>query len=253
MNTNRKLITSLVAGAALLGGGVFATAQATTGTEAVPVSSSASTVAVDADVATALRFAREEERMARDLYATLADRYDGAAPFAMITRSEQQHFDSVGRLLDRYKIADPAQDAKAGSYADPTLQKLYDQWLEQGQTSRSAAYDVGVALEQRDIADLEKTLATVDQTDVRQVFTALLNASRHHLAAFQTAADGRQLTGPNAPNGPNGPNAGYGMGRGPGQGYGTKGMGQGRGADMGEGPGAGTGPGDCPMLDTVTD
>jgi hypothetical protein len=246
MNTNRTLITSLVAGAALVGGGLFATAQATTGSAAVRVSSSASTVAVDADVATALRFAREEERMARDLYATLADRYDDAAPFAMITRSEQQHFDSVGRLLDRYKIADPALDAKAGSYADPALQKLYDQWLEQGQTSRSAAYDVGVALEQRDIADLEKTLATVDQTDVRHVFTALLNASRHHLAAFQAAADGRQLTGPGAGHG-------MGQGRGQGQGYGTQGMGQGRGADLGEGRGAGTRPGDCPMFDTVTD
>ncbi len=235
MNTSRTLITSLVAGAALLGGGVLATAQANTGSEAVPVSSSASAVAVDADVATALRFAREEERMARDLYATLADRYDGAAPFAMITRSEQRHFDAVGRLLDRYRIADPAQDAKAGSYADPTLQKLYDQWLEQGQTSRSAAYDVGVALEQRDIADLGRTLATVDQTDVREVFTSLLDASRHHLAAFQAASDGRQLIGPR-------------------HGYGTQGMGRGRGADMGEGAGAGagTGSGACPMRDTVT-
>ena len=248
MNTNRTLITSLVAGAALVAGGVVATAQATTGSEAVPVSSSASTVAVDADVATALRFAREEERMARDLYATLADRYDGAAPFAMITRSEQRHFDAVGGLLDRYQIADPAQDAKSGSYADPTLQKLYDQWLEQGQTSLSAAYDVGVALEQRDIADLEDTLATVDQTDVRRVLTALLNASHHHLAAFQAAADGRQLSGPNGP----GADYGMGQGRGLGQGY-DMGQGMGQGYGRGQGRGAGTGPGDCPMLDTVTD
>ncbi|MDP2773607.1 MAG: DUF2202 domain-containing protein [Nocardioides sp.] len=235
MNTSRTLITSLVAGAALVGGGVLATAQATTGGAPVTTSSSAGTVAVDSDVAAALRFAREEERMARDLYTTLADRYDGAAPFAMIARSEQQHFDAVGGLLDRYRIADPSRDARAGSYADPTLQRLYDQWLEQGRTSLSAAYDVGIALEQRDIADLEDTLATVDQPDVRRVLSALLNASRHHQAAFEAAADG-ELFGPMGP--------GYGMGMGQGNG-----MGPGNGMGQGRGPGAG----DCPMLDTLTD
>lgn len=246
----RTLVTSLVAGAALLGGGVFATAQATAGPSPTNVPVSVGSLAVDADTAAALRFARDEERVARDLYATLADRYDGALPFAMITRSEQRHFDAVGVLLDRYGVPDPAKGAKDGSYADPTLQKLHDQWLEKGRGSLSAAYDVGVALEQRDIADLENALATVDQTDVRQVFTALLNASRHHLAAFEAAAEGRKLTGP---NGSNGPGTGYGMGhgRGMGQGYG---MGQDKGFGMGQGPGQGrgAGTGDCPMLDTVS-
>ena len=247
----RMLVTSLAAGAVLLGGGVFAAAQATG--SAAPVSAPIAVGSVvNAETADALRFAREEERMARDLYAALADKYDGAMPFAMITRSEQRHFDAVGALLDRYGVSDPSKGAQAGSYADPTLQKLYDQWLKRGQTSVSAAYDVGVELEQRDIADLEKTLTTTSQSDVRQVFTALLNASRHHLAAFQAAADGRTWAGGFGP----GDGTGYGMGQrgqmGPGSGTGS-GMGYGRGAGSGQGMMRGPGAGDCPMLDTVTD
>ena len=57
--------------------------------------------------AAALQYNREEERLARDVYAALADRYDGAAPFSMITRSEQTHYDAIGVLLDRYGIERP--------------------------------------------------------------------------------------------------------------------------------------------------
>lgn len=249
MNTKRTVMTGLVAGALLVGGGVAA-AQATPW-DGPGTMMAGSVVAADTDLAETLQFAREEERMARDLYQAFADKYDDALPFSMIVRSEQQHFDAVGTLLERYDVADPAAGKKAGTYADPTIQKLYDGWLADGRKSLDAAYDVGVALEKRDIADLEATLESVTQTDVRQVFTRLLYASQHHLAAFEAAADGETL-GPRDGTGWRGPGTGpgmgngYGMGNGMGNGYGPGGMMRG-----GQGRNGGSGFGDCPMWDST--
>ena len=247
MNTKRTVLTGLVAGALLVGGG-FAAAQAAPwdGSGAMTASS---VVAADTDLAETLQFAREEERMARDLYQAFADKYDDALPFSMIVRSEQHHFDAVGTLLERYDVADPAAGKKAGTYADPTIQKLYDGWLADGRKSLDAAYDVGVALEKRDIADLEATLESVTQADVRQVFTRLLYASQHHLAAFEAAADGEAL-GPRDGTGWRGPGSGPGMGNGYGMGNGM-GNGYGPGGMMRRGPGGSAGFGDCPMWDST--
>lgn len=247
MNTKTTVMTGLVAGALLVGGGVAA-AQATPwdGPDAM---TAISVVAADTDLAETLQFAREEERMARDLYQAFADKYDGALPFSMIVHSEQQHFDAVGALLERYDVADPAAGKKAGTYADPAIQQLYDGWLADGRKSLDAAYDVGVALEKRDIADLEATLESVTQTDVRQVFTRLLYASQHHLAAFEAAADGETL-GPRDGTGWRGQGTGPGMGNGYGMGMGN---GYGPGGMMRGGPGGNgsSGFGDCPRWDST--
>lgn len=239
---NRTTLTGLVAGAVLVGGGFFAATQA-----APALPGSTSTATADSALTAELTFARDEERMARDLYRALADKYDGALPFSRITRSEEQHFDAVGTLLDRYSVADPAEGKKAGQYADPKVQELYDGWLADGKKSLDAAYDVGVALEERDIADLKDTLAQDLPADAERVFTALLHASEHHLGAFEAAADGQTLGGSEG----TGPAWGSGQGMGPD-------MGPGMGPGMGQGPGMnGSGPGgnragfrgDCPMTD----
>jgi hypothetical protein len=237
--STRTALMGLVTGAVLLGGGLFAvtqTASAAPGT--------AGTVTATPALTGELRFAREEERMARDLYRAIDEKYD-AAPFAMIATSEQRHFDAVGTLLDRYGVADPADGRKAGSYADPTIQQLYDGWLADAGTSLDAAYDVGVALEQRDIADLQDTLAQDPPADVSTVLKALLNGSQHHLAAFRAAADGQVLGLQGGQGWMNG--QGQGQGRGWSQGNGP-GTGNGMGMMNGRGNGASLG-GDCPMLD----
>lgn len=187
----------------------------------------------------ALRFASDEERMARDLYAAIADRYDDALPFSRITTSEQRHLDAVSGLLDRYGVADPADGSAAGHYADPAVQRLHDTWWAQARRSLDDAYDVGVALEQRDIADLEKTIAADLPSDVDAVLGRLVRGSQMHLRAFTAAADGQTVTG--MMSGPGSSDGTAGRGRG--------GMMSGRGG-RGAGDGAGTsGTGDCPMLD----
>jgi hypothetical protein len=165
-----------------------------------------------AELAEALAFSREEEQMARDLYAAIADLYDGARPFSMITKSEQNHFDAIGTLLDRYGVDDPAEDARAGVFENPDIQALYDGWWEDAQKSLEDAYQVGIELEQRDIADLEKMIDADHPSDVDTVLGHLLEGSENHLAAYQRAADGDLGTGA----GPQNPGGRYtGMMRGP--------------------------------------
>ena len=231
--------------------GVQGIAQAISLPGEVPTTTTTTSVtAVDAQLAKDLAFTREEERMARDLYAAFAAKYDDTMPFSHITRSEQRHFDAVGNLLTRYGVSDPSAGKAVGTYADPTIQGLYDDWLAQGSTSLDAASDVGVALEKRDIADLKTLEAKTTDTAAKSLFTNLREASEHHLAAFEAWAAGhvpgdgarRMGLGNQPENGPGrmGPGMGPGMGSGMGSGTGT-GMGR-----MGNGVGPGNGTGDCP-------
>jgi hypothetical protein len=219
-----------------IGGAAYAAGpSASPGRNSTPAATASAATVSDA-VKTALTFSRDEERMARDLYAKIAAKYDGASPFANITRSEQRHFDAVGVLLTRYSIADPASGQEAGVYADAAVQSLYDGWLARANTSLDEAYQVGVELETRDIEDLNHALALDAPADVDRVLSNLLAGSKMHLAAFTNAANG-------TPHEPVGPGAGQGAGQGMGAGQG-EGKGQGRGAGQGMGAGQGRGPGD---------
>lgn len=108
----------------------------------------------------------------------------------------------MGTLLDRYGIDDPAANAVVGTYPGE-LQQAYDSWLAEGSSSLDDAYAVGVALEERDIADLKAQLAEVDNADIERVLSNLLRGSENHLAAFTSAADGTtpvcEGTGPRGP------------------------------------------------------
>ena len=55
----------------------------------------------------ALWFMREEEKLARDVYLVLAEKWD-LGLFWNIAESEQQHMDAVLNLLTKYGLEDPA-------------------------------------------------------------------------------------------------------------------------------------------------
>lgn len=189
-----------------------ATAAAPSDTSASPTVSATTTATLSPDAAKDLAFSREEERMARDLYAALAKAHSNATPMSRITTSEQQHFTAVGTMLQRYGTADPSTGRQAGSYADSQLQKLYDDWYARGKVSVQAAYEVGVELEKRDIADLKEMAAGDAPADVKAVYANLLRASERHLVAFENAVAGKTT--------------GAGMGRGQGMGQAQRAQGQ---------------------------
>jgi hypothetical protein len=139
---------------------------------------------VTAEEAKSLQFMREEEKLARDVYKVLLDKWN-LVVFQNIAKSEETHFAAIGTLLIRYGVADPAQ-AAAGVYQDPALNSLYNQLVAKGLQSAQDALEVGVIIEKKDIADLESALKGTDKFDIKRVFNNLMNGSYQHLDAFET-------------------------------------------------------------------
>jgi hypothetical protein len=209
-----------------------------------------------------LRFVREEEKLARDVYTTLYADWQ-AREFLSIAGSEQRHMDAVKVLLDRYAVADPVGTNPVGVFTDPNLQSLYDQLVARGRLSLVDALTVGATIEDLDLRDVVAVLAEADDVDLDTVYQNLAKGSRNHLRAFVAAlaAEGATYTpqyidadtyaaiiasawerGPVDAAG--NPVAGRGAGRG-GHGHGRSG-GQGGGQGSGGGNGGvcdGTGPG----------
>lgn len=132
--------------------------------------------------ADALRFIREEEKLAHDVYVVLYEKW-GLPVFQNISQSESAHTQAVLTLLERYNLADPAS-TQPGVFTDPTLQSLYTQLVAQGSLSLDEALKVGAAIEELDLLDLQARLAAIDNADIQQVFTNLLRGSENHLRSF---------------------------------------------------------------------
>jgi hypothetical protein len=130
-----------------------------------------------------LLFTREEEKLARDVYAALAAKW-GQRAFTAIAAAEQQHMDTVAFLLSRYALADPAAGKAPGVFSNARLQALYVSLLEKGSVSLVEAFAVGATIEDLDLADVEKLLADADSIDLDTVMQNLAKGSRNHLRSF---------------------------------------------------------------------
>jgi hypothetical protein len=127
----------------------------------------------------------EEEKLAHDLYAEFAERYD-AVIFDRIAAAETSHLDAVRTLMTRYEVTDPTAGLEQGRFATAEVQATYDRLLAQGSTSEQAALEVGRTVETSDIEALRAALDDLGAPDLQRVYTHLINASQHHLAAFTT-------------------------------------------------------------------
>ncbi len=78
----------------------------------------------------------------------------------------------------------PAAGRAPGSFANRDLQELYDTLVAQGSRSRQDAINVGILIEETDIADLKEDLKAVVNEDIRRVYENLLRGSEQHLVAF---------------------------------------------------------------------
>lgn len=141
------------------------------------------TTASDAETATLLHMV-EEEKLAHDVYVALADD-TGLRIFDRIAASEAKHTDAVRALLDARDIDDPTAGAAVGEFTNPAFDELYADLVAEGSVSVDAALQVGVQIEELDIADLKAAIAETDQADIDTVYGNLLTASGHHLTAFE--------------------------------------------------------------------
>lgn len=142
--------------------------------------------------ATSLQFLREEEKLARDVYLTLHQQW-GIEVFANISSSEQNHMDAIKNLLDKYGLEDPALP-QVGAFNNPDLQGAYNVLVARGSSSLIEALRVGGYIEELDIGDLDKAIASTTRSDLLQVYGNLQRGSRNHLRAFAGQLESRGVT-----------------------------------------------------------
>jgi hypothetical protein len=158
---NAKKLFQKVVGVSALVGVLLATVVG-----AAYAAPEAATSSLMADEIAGLQFMREEEKLAHDVYVSFYQQY-GLAIFNNIANSEATHMAAIKTLLDRYGIADPATSQPIGVFTNPDLQALYNQLILQGNQSLAAALQVGTAIEEIDISDLQTRLARTTQPTSR--------------------------------------------------------------------------------------
>lgn len=132
-----------------------------------------------------LLFMREEEKLARDVYQVLAEKYN-LRVFANIAQSEQRHFEATGILITRYGLTDPAEGKAAGEFTNPDLQTLYNSLTTPGPATLIEALQAGVTIETKDIEDLKVSIANAQNTDLIKIYSNLLSGSERHLDSFNS-------------------------------------------------------------------
>ena len=129
-----------------------------------------------------LKFSREEEKLARDVYLFSYEKY-GETLFDNIARSEQMHMDLVLTSLNLYNLSDPASSER-GVFSDQTLQSIYNDLISLSDLSLIEAYKVGAIIEDLDINDLDILESHTTKTDLLNVYDKLECGSRNHMRVF---------------------------------------------------------------------
>jgi len=131
---------------------------------------------------------REEEKLARDIYLNLYEKWD-LKTFYNIAQSEKTHMEAIKLLLDRYDLKDPIGKDIIGVFENEKLQGLYNELVTQGGESLEQALKVGALIEELDIYDLKELLSKTDNDDIKIVYLNLLKGSRNHLRSFDRQLD----------------------------------------------------------------
>lgn len=143
---------------------------------------------LSADAAAGLVYMIEEEKMARDLYDAFADQ-TGSLVFDKISDSEQIHYDTLLLAAEKAGIELTGISTTAGVFTNTAIQSLYDSLYAQGSESLTAAIQVGIAVENTDIADLSSYSADSSLGIVGTIYSNLTSGSEHHLTAFTRQAE----------------------------------------------------------------
>jgi len=138
-------------------------------------------------------YLREEEKLARDVYLTLAERWQ-LPIFSNIARAEQRHMDLVFKVIEVYGLVDPITDDTVGSFTNPELGAMFTTLVAGGEVSLVDALFVGATIEDMDLADLNVLLGITDNDSIQIVAYNLAKGSRNHLRAFTRALEAQGET-----------------------------------------------------------
>lgn len=139
--------------------------------------------AVTDQVIADLQFLREEEKLARDVYTRLFDRWQ-LMPHQRIASSEQIHMDHVLTTLQALDLTDPVRDDTVGAFVDPRLAGLFAELVATGERSELDSLQVGATVEDLDLRDLDRMASHTTDPGILSTYAVLQCGSRNHLRAF---------------------------------------------------------------------
>lgn len=134
---------------------------------------------------------REEEKLARDVYLTLFDKF-GLNIHQNIAGSEQSHTDAVKARLAALGITDPVQDDTVGVFTSAEFAKLYAELVAAGSKSELDALLVGATIEDLDLYDIEVMRSHTSDADLLALYDSLACGSRNHLRSFTSQIASRK-------------------------------------------------------------
>ena len=139
-----------------------------------------------------LKFLREEEKLARDVYLYSYDKYQ-LMIFDNISQSEQRHMNSMLNLLNKYVIPDSAS-TEIGVFNNADLQKLYNSLTKQADVSSVEALKAGATIEDLDINDINDFTVNTTKPDLLNVYGNLNCGSKNHIRAFTRWLENNEVT-----------------------------------------------------------
>ncbi len=129
-----------------------------------------------------LIYMKEEEKLARDVYAVLNKKWN-IPIFYNISNSEQDHINAVLALIDYYSL-ESTEIGDTGVFESDEFTNLYDSLITEGSYSIEKALKIGILIEDKDIYDLSNYLDSTTNVNITQVFGNLLEGSINHIQAF---------------------------------------------------------------------
>lgn len=171
-----------------------ADARGRSGTGTGSTTPSPTTTSLDPNEVEGLRYMREEEKLAHDVYLALYARWPRLSVFSNIAASEAQHTDAVLGQLQRYGVADPAAGKAAGVFENTYLQALYQRLVAMGAVNEVEALKVGCLIEETDIQDIRNKMALTDEASILGTYQNLLCGSYNHLQSFNRVLANRGVT-----------------------------------------------------------
>ncbi|MDN5302939.1 MAG: hypothetical protein PWQ60_2453 [Thermoanaerobacteraceae bacterium] len=117
-----------------------------------------------------LRYAIEDEFLARSEYEAIIEKFGQVKPFTNIIKAEEKHISMLKDLYSKYNYKIPEDNSKDHIIIPQNL---------------NDSFKAGVNAEIDNIAMYDKFLKQDIPDDIKKVFVELRDASKNHLSAFQ--------------------------------------------------------------------
>ncbi|MEI6875422.1 MAG: hypothetical protein WCL50_09885 [Spirochaetota bacterium] len=122
-----------------------------------------------------LRYAIEDEYLARAEYAAIIEAHGSLAPFSNIVRTEVNHISWLVEAIGRAKLPVPTDEAEALVRVPSNMKEALAAGVE-AEIANIAMYDSFLA---------SSPIAAPANAGLRNLFVRLRDASKNHLAAFR--------------------------------------------------------------------